>query len=854
MGRGREPRPQKMHERKGNGMNNNVTRRNFLLGSATIAGLAGLAGCSASTGTSSSSSSSFKVPSADKYPIDPDGSDVKAKWTSEQTRDEWYKITQEDGAPTIGVMDEAKIIQVDGYAFRDMNGSGKLELWEDWRQSADDRAAAFAASLSAEDIFPLVWAGGTQSNTNSTDTSDFDWIEQGSRAGVSRLASSDKSYAADVKWINDVQSVCEKSELGIPYFNYSDPYVLFGVPSSFGLAAAMDKDLWRKAGMWQARAWRATGVRCELGPQIDVYSNPIGVRTSGSVSEDPALNRDFAAAFGGGMQSTWGDDDATDDQGWGDESCGVMLKHFVGEGCPEGGRNDHTDMGKWSVFPGSNFNAHLIPFMDGGMNLDSKTGQMLAVMPCYGIDYDPNDDSLGEHVGSAYSAHNMSILRNAGWDGMLCTDWLVLTQTDHGVANLTEPERFAKLMKNSISQHGGIFDPDIARESFELMKSDMGEDDALAQLQDNARRIFKAMITVDLFDQPYSDRSVAKDALESEAAASFGEEAANKCVVMIKNKGGVITEDGFSSKPKVYIPRKFVAASKGMFGTTPATADLCFGSEIADSTFNYVTDALGDPSGTDSDGAAAYQETDITRLTAAELADVKYAIVAVNNPTDAYQGVQGGKPFNPTGGADQAYDPAVYKPLSLQYRPYTADGDYVRKQSLNPADEYGVYENRSVFGQSTYAKNESELDLVISIRQVLPADAKLILLVTADRPMCYGEIEPYADAILMGFGSSRSKIPDTAFANVITGAYEPSGLLSFQMPKDMKTVMEQDEDVPRDMECYVDSEGNTYDFCFGLNWSGVIDDDRVKTYKVDPLTAPETEVKTSDEVPVGKVG
>ena len=56
------------------------------------------------------------------------------------------------------------------------------------------------------------------------------------------------------------------------------------------------------------------------------------------------------------------------------------------------------------------------------------------------------------------------------------------------------------------------------------------------------------------------------------------------------------------------------------------------------------------------------------------------------------------------------------------------------------------------------------------------------------------------------------------------------------------------------MECYVDSEGNTYDFCFGLNWSGVIDDDRVKTYKVDPLTAPDTEVKTSDEVPVGKVG
>ena len=32
------------------------------------------------------------------------------------------------------------------------------------------------------------------------------------------------------------------------------------------------------------------------------------------------------------------------------------------------------------------------------------------------------------------------------------------------------------------------------------------------------------------------------------------------------------------------------------------------------------------------------------------------------------------------------------------------------------------------------------------------------------------------------------------------------------------------------MECHVDSEGNIYDFAFGLNWSGVINDDRVKMY------------------------
>ena len=46
----------------------------------------------------------------------------------------------------------------------------------------------------------------------------------------------------------------------------------------------------------------------------------------------------------------------------------------------------------------------------------------------------------------------------------------------------------------------------------------------------------------------------------------------------------------------------------------------------------------------------------------------------------------------------------------------------------------------------------------------------------------------------------------------------------------METVEEQCEDVPCDMRPYVDSEGNSYDFAFGLNWSGVIRDARVQKY------------------------
>ena len=54
------------------------------------------------------------------------------------------------------------------------------------------------------------------------------------------------------------------------------------------------------------------------------------------------------------------------------------------------------------------------------------------------------------------------------------------------------------------------------------------------------------------------------------------------------------------------------------------------------------------------------------------------------------------------------------------------------------------------------------------------------------------------------------------------------------MPADMRTVEEQKEDVPRDMKCHVDTEGNTYDFAFGLNWRGVIKDSRTLKYGKRP--------------------
>ena len=74
-------------------------------------------------------------------------------------------------------------------------------------------------------------------------------------------------------------------------------------------------------------------------------------------------------------------------------------------------------------------------------------------------------------------------------------------------------------------------------------------------------------------------------------------------------------------------------------------------------------------------------------------------------------------------------------------------------------------------------------------------------------------------------------VQDQAIMDLISGVSEPSALLPFQMPANMKTVEEQYEDVPRDMTPYSDSDGNKYDFAYGLNWQGVISDERVNTYR-----------------------
>ena len=161
-------------------------------------------------------------------------------------------------------------------------------------------------------------------------------------------------------------------------------------------------------------------------------------------------------------------------------------------------------------------------------------------------------------------------------------------------------------------------------------------------------------------------------------------------------------------------------------------------------------------------------------------------------------------------------------PISLQYRPYKAD--FARAESLAGGDPKESFTNRSFKGKTVTTSNEEDLNLVIDTKAAM-GDRPVVVVVNLSRPAVLAELEPYADAILLSFG-----VQNQAVLDIVKGSAEPSGLLPMQMPADMRTVEEQFEDTPRDMRPLKDKDGNSWDFAFGLNWSGVIRDARVERY------------------------
>ncbi|MDZ7612763.1 MAG: glycoside hydrolase family 3 C-terminal domain-containing protein [Flavobacteriaceae bacterium] len=286
-----------------------------------------------------------------------------------------------------------------------------------------------------------------------------------------------------------------------------------------------------------------------------------------------------------------------------------------------------------------------------------------------------------------------------------------------------------------------------------------------------------------LFENPYLDVATSKAVVGNSAFMKAGYEAQLKSVVMVKNKANVLP---LQKNKKVYIPKKFTPAGRNYIGM-PFPEKLDYPVSIAlVSKYFTVTD---DP-----------EEADL-------------ALVFI-------EGASSGNGYD---SADAAKGGTGYVPVSLQYKTYTATT--ARDPSIAGGDPLEKFTNRSYKGKSATAINTSDLDMVLDTRKKMKGKP-VIVSVHLSNPSVFAEFEKQADAILVSFGAQ-----DQALLDLLTGEAEPSALLPLQIPANMETVEAQLEDVPLDMSCHVDAEGNTYDFAFGLNWKGRINDARTAKYK-----------------------
>lgn len=724
------------------------------------------------------------------------------KW-SEQQVDSFVLVTQEDG-PTLSYSPQSgvKLLTEDGYAFKDLNRNDSLDAYEDWRLTPQERAADLASKLSKEEIAGLMLYSSHQAVPSAELTEDQKkFLSKDHLRAV--LITSVESPRTAAQWNNRMQAFIEGLDHGIPANTSSDPRHeakatteynagagghISQWPTSLGLAATFDPQLMHRFGEIASEEYRALGIATALSPQVDIATDPRWTRFSGTFGEDPLLATEMARAYCDAFQTT------PDTRGWGMRSVNAMVKHWYGYGAQEGGRDSHFASGKYAVYPGNNLAEHKLSFIDGAFKLEGGTEMASAVMPIYSILW--NQDPSGENVGGSYSQWliQKQLREEAKFEGVVCTDWGITKDMKvldspmggkpWGVESLTEAERHYKILQAGVDQYGGNNEIGPVLAAYDMWAKAQGEKSARQRFEQSARRLLLNVFRVGLFEHPYLDPEASEKIVGNPQFMREGYEAQLKSVVMLKNHGNKTLP--MDKRYKVYVPKRHFPAIPGLWGGISE-----------EKTVEPIDLAL----------VRKYYEV----VEQPEQAD--FAICLIEEPSTGFG----------YSAADVKRGGNGYVPYSLQYDDYKAVD--ARSVSIAGGDPMEKFTNRSYKGKTVKAYNRDDMLMVSETKRAMGEKPVIVILETG-RPVVLSEIEPKADAILVSFN-----VQHQALLDIISGKNEPSALLPMQMPADMKTVEEQNEDVPRDMRCYQDADGNTYDFAFGLNWQGVIKDERVKNYK-----------------------
>ena len=308
--------------------------------------------------------------------------------------------------------------------------------------------------------------------------------------------------------LNEYQRICvEESRLGIPLLVGRDVihgfHTIFPIP--LGLAATFDPALVEEGARIASLEATAQGVRWTFSPMLDIARDPRWGRMAEGSGEDPWLDARMAEAMVRGYQGPVLDT----------TSMAACIKHFVGYGAAEGGRDYNSTF----LTERQLRNVYLPPF-----EAAVKAGAM-TLMTSF------NDNDGVPSTGNAFILQD--VLRGEwGFDGLVVTDWNSMGEMiAHG---------FGVDRKDVACKAANVgVDMDMMTFGFishleELVASGCVKESVIDEA---VRRILRVKILLGLFEHPYVDVEAAAAVQYAPAHLDAARKAAEASAILLKNDG-----------------------------------------------------------------------------------------------------------------------------------------------------------------------------------------------------------------------------------------------------------------------------------------------------------------------------
>lgn len=705
------------------------------------------------------------------------------------------------------------LLRVGAAQFRDLNGNGRLDPYEDWRRRTPTRVNDLVARMTLEEKAGLMLIQTLNSGCAGSVPATADRLvntEQMHRFIFRNVVDTASTCTGTPRvtpreaatFTNGVQQMAESTRLGIPVLfksnarNHIDPDVRVGINEASGALTAFPKEAGIAAASLGQQAvrtghatdgdpgtvkqfaevmgdeWRAIGVRGMYGYMADLSTEPRWYRTHETFTEDADLASTIMTNLVGTLQGPVRHDGGSLSPS---SDVALTLKHFPGGGPQELGFDPHYSFGKTQVYPGGAFDEHLKPFqaaIDAGVS---------SIMPYYGVPVGVTHEGQElQRTGFAFSDQviNGILRKELGFKGYVNSDTGIINDRAWGLETASVPQRVAAAINSGTDTLSGF---DRASVITDLVASGLI---TKGRVDLAARRLLTPLFEMGLFENPYVDAEAAAAIVGDPAHKATGLDQQRKSLVLLQNgQTGGTPALPLPARAKLHIMSGDAAQTeKARAEATARGYAVVDDPTQADRVLIFMTAR--------NDRAVTSTYVSNSPATGLNPAHVNPSVLP------GVAGLDGRSPFG-TADACVSYGAASCTDNGLGFGgSFPWEGDLIDFTGMEGAASWSVVPSLTSV-QSVLAKVDP---------------SKVVLSVYFRQPYVLDEASGLRDAgaIVANFG-----VTEPALFDVLSGTVAPTGRMPFALAGTRRAVVEQATDLPGYKET---TDGELFPFGHGLTY------------------------------------